>query len=61
MVDEKPTDENQLAGKTRQEQRERRRKKERAKMPQHGKGIVKVYRDAVLKRAKDADARRKSG
>lgn len=61
MVDEKPADENRLAGKTRQEQRERRRKKEKAKMPQHGKGLVKVYRDAVLKRAPDAGGGRKSG
>jgi len=61
MVDEKPADENRLAGKTRQEQRERRRKKEKAKMSQHGKGLVKVYRDATLKRARDAGAGRKSG
>lgn len=61
MVDEKPADENRLAGKTRQEHREGRRKKEKAKMSQHGKGLVKVYRDAVLKRARDADAGRKSG
>ncbi len=37
---------------TRQERRERKLKKQREKMPQHGKGMAKVYRDSVLKRAK---------
>lgn len=37
---------------TRQERRERRRRKERERIPQHGKGLGRVYRDAVLKRLK---------
>ena len=52
MVDEKPADENRLAGKTKQERRERRRAKEKAKLPQHGKSLARVYRDAVSKRAR---------
>lgn len=37
-------------GETRQERREKRRRKERDRIPQHGKSLVRVYRDAVLKR-----------
>jgi len=36
--------------KTRQERREERRLKRRRKMAQHGKGLARIYRDAVLKR-----------
>ena len=39
--------------KTRQEQREKRRIKEKSKIPQHGKSLARVYRDAVSKRAED--------
>jgi hypothetical protein len=35
---------------TRQEVREAKRRKKRAKMKQHGKGLGKMYRDAVEKR-----------
>ncbi|MBE0415343.1 MAG: hypothetical protein IBX36_02215 [Dehalococcoidia bacterium] len=35
---------------TRQERRERRQRKKREKMPQHGKSLARVYRDAILKR-----------
>lgn len=35
---------------TRQERRERRLKKKREKIPQHGKGLARVYRNAMLKR-----------
>jgi hypothetical protein len=38
---------------TRQERREKRLKKKREKMPQHGKGLGRVYRNAVVKRAKE--------
>jgi hypothetical protein len=38
--------------KSKQEQREERRRKKRMKMPQHGRGLAKIYRDAVLKRLK---------
>ena len=36
--------------KTRQERREERLRKKREKMPQHGKSLARVYRDAILKR-----------
>jgi hypothetical protein len=38
---------------TRQEAREEKRRKKKAKIKQHGKGLGKVYRDAVEKRGKD--------
>ena len=37
-------------GETRQERRERRLQKKRKHIPQHGKSLARVYRDAVLKR-----------
>lgn len=37
---------------TRQEAREEKLRKKRQKMKQHGKGIGKIYRDAVEKRGK---------
>jgi hypothetical protein len=37
-------------GKTRQERREERRRKKQEKMQQHGKGLARVYKDAILKR-----------
>ena len=36
--------------KTRQERREERQRKKREKMPQHGKSLARIYRDAILKR-----------
>jgi hypothetical protein len=36
--------------KTRQERREERLRKKRKKMPQHGKSLARIYRDAILKR-----------
>ncbi|MFO8102289.1 MAG: hypothetical protein R6U37_09045 [Dehalococcoidia bacterium] len=36
--------------KTRQERREERERKKRQKMRQHGKGLARIYRNAVLKR-----------
>jgi hypothetical protein len=35
---------------TRQERREKKLEKKRQKMRQHGKGIARIYLDAVLKR-----------
>jgi len=35
----------------RQKRRERRRIKEKARMPQHGKSLARVYKDAISKRA----------
>lgn len=37
---------------TRQEKRERKLKKKKEKTTQHGKSLLKVYRDAVMKRVK---------
>ncbi|TET55833.1 MAG: hypothetical protein E3J50_03865 [Dehalococcoidia bacterium] len=52
MVDEKLSDRDRVARKTKQERRERRREKKKAKLPQHGKSLARVYRDAVSKRAR---------
>jgi hypothetical protein len=35
---------------TKQERREKKLKKKRERIPQHGKSLARVYRDAVLKR-----------
>jgi hypothetical protein len=51
VVNERLSDQNQLARRTKQERRERRRVKEKAKMPQHGKSLARVYKDAVSKDA----------
>ncbi len=37
---------------TKQERRERRLKKKRERMPQHGRSLAKMYMDAILKRLK---------
>jgi hypothetical protein len=36
--------------KTRQEAREEKLRKKKARMKQHGKGLAKVYRDVITKR-----------
>ena len=41
---------------TKQERREKQRTKEKAKMPQHGKSLARVYKDAVSKRAESTEA-----
>jgi hypothetical protein len=47
---------------TKQERREKRRAKEKAKVPQHGKSLAAIYRDAVRKRAKeDRESKDKAG
>ncbi|MBI4284830.1 MAG: hypothetical protein HY670_02885 [Chloroflexi bacterium] len=38
---------------TRQERREKKLRKKRAKMPQHGKSLARIYRNAVTKRGKE--------
>ncbi|MFH1662535.1 MAG: hypothetical protein ABH934_01235 [Chloroflexota bacterium] len=35
---------------TRQERREKKLKKKRERLPKHGKNLIKIYRDAILKR-----------
>jgi hypothetical protein len=37
---------------TKQERREKKLKKKRERMPQHGRSLAKIYRDAILKRLK---------
>jgi hypothetical protein len=39
-------------GETKQERREKKQQKKREKIAQHGRSLVRVYKDAVLKRAK---------
>lgn len=39
-----------MNGETRQERREKRLKKKREQMLQHGRSLVRIYRDAILKR-----------
>jgi hypothetical protein len=60
VVNEQLSDQNQLARKTKQERRERRRVKEKAKMLQHGKSLARVYKDAVSKRAKTTKSPKQS-
>jgi hypothetical protein len=60
VVNEQLSDQNQLAEKTKHERREKRRAKEKAKMPQHGKSLARVYKDAVSKRAKTTEAHKQS-
>jgi hypothetical protein len=60
VVNKQRSDQNQLARETKQERRERRRAKEKAKMLQHGKSLARVYKDAVSKRAKATRAYRQS-
>jgi len=37
---------------TKPERREKKLRKKRKRMPQHGKNLAKIYRDAILKRLK---------
>jgi len=60
VVNERLSDQNQLARKTKQERRERRRAKEKARMPQHGKSLARVYKDAVSRRAKTTETHKQS-
>jgi len=60
VVNEQLSDQNQLARETKQVRRERRRAKEKAKMPQHGKSLARVYKDAASKRAKTTKAPKQS-
>jgi len=60
VVDEQLPEQTQLARETKQVRRERRRAKKKAKMPQHGKSLTRVYKDAVSKRAKTKKTRKQS-
>ncbi|MGB5925911.1 MAG: hypothetical protein WBH01_07475 [Dehalococcoidia bacterium] len=59
-MNEQLSDQNQLARKTKQERRERRRAKEKAQMPQHGKSLARVYKDAVSRRARTTKSHNQS-
>jgi len=60
VVNEQLPEQNQLAKETKQARRERQRAKEKAKMPQHGKSLARVYKDAVSKRTKTRKAPKQS-
>jgi hypothetical protein len=45
---------------TKQERREKKQQKKREKIHQHGRSLVRVYKDAVLKRAKQVHKKEKS-
>ncbi|MFO7773624.1 MAG: hypothetical protein R6V59_06790 [Dehalococcoidia bacterium] len=60
MVDKRLSQHDQLARKTRQERRDKRRAKEKAKLPQHGKSLARVYKDAISKRARAKKADKQS-
>jgi hypothetical protein len=44
---------------TKQERREKKQQKRRDKIQQHGHSLVRVYKDAVLKRAKQVGKKEK--
>jgi hypothetical protein len=54
MASSSPEKDNHL---TRQELREEKLHKKKAKMKQHGKGLAKIYRDAVEKRKSGGESR----
>jgi hypothetical protein len=60
VVDDRFPDPNELAEKTKQVRREKRRAKDRAKMPQHGKSLARVYKDATSRRAQDVKDRQQA-
>jgi hypothetical protein len=60
VVNEHISNQDQAAKKTKQERRERRRAKEKARIPQHGKSLARVYKDAVSKRTKSEKAHKQS-
>jgi len=58
VVNAQLSEQNQLGGETKQARREKRRAKKKAKIPQHGKSLATVYKDALSKRAKPKKAHR---
>jgi len=61
VVNDQLSGQSQLVNETKQERRDRRRAKEKAKMLQHGKSLARVYRDAVSKRARTPKSQAQSG
>jgi len=55
-VNEQLSEQNQLGGETKQARREKRRAKKKARLPQHGKSLARVYKDALSKRAEPKKA-----
>jgi hypothetical protein len=45
----------ELDDETRQKRRQKQREKERRRMPQHGRGLGKVYRNAITKRRRQSE------
>lgn len=45
---------------TRQERRQKRIEKKKERIPKHGKNLVKIYRDAILKRLRGKGDSKKS-
>jgi len=60
VVNEQLSEQNQLAGETKQARRERRRAKKKTKVPQHGKSLARVYKDALTKRTTTKKASKQS-
>jgi len=60
VVDEQLSDRNGSAKETKQERRERRRAREKDRMAQHGKSLVRIYENAVSRRVKVIKARKHS-
>jgi len=52
VVNEQVSEQTQLAKETKQERREKRWAKKKNKMLHHGKGLARVYKDAISKRTK---------
>lgn len=45
----------ELDDEARQKRRQKQREKERRRIPQHGRGLGKVYRDAITRRRRQWD------
>lgn len=50
-----PDADNSSEKETRQEKREKKLRKKKEHVSQHGKGLLKIYRDAIQKRLKRKD------
>ena len=46
---------------SRQERREERLKKKREKIPQHGRGLGRIYKEAILKRIRHLRSEKEKG
>jgi len=48
----------ELGDETRQERRQKQRTKERRRIPQHGRGLGRVYRNAITKRRRQSEEKK---